>query len=156
MKQIWFTQQQQFDFMPLMAGLNMISEQELQEYCGHWNKFPITNRPILCPKKFTIRSRKMKGNYRVVQGSRYHSTQLYPPIEFTVPISVPFSLRTMQPAIQCNLTGTTEPLLTRFHTAELDLGIVGTTDNSLRTEIMKLTGCEIDKQMYLSTLEPLK
>lgn len=157
MKRIWFTQQQPFDFMPLKAGLKIISEQELSKYSKERNCAPAATIQKLCPKIFTIRTRPMKGHYRVVQGGRFNAEIVYPAIEFTVPLSVPFDLKTMQPAVQCTLTGTTEPLLTRFHAPELDLGIVGTTEEMLRDVLLKsYKDSTINTKMYLNKLEPIR
>lgn len=155
-KRVWFVQQQPFDFMPLKAGLGIITELELSEYFGHWNKFSMNKRPVLCPKIYTTRTRPMKGEYQVVRGSRFKAVPLDPPIEFQVRSSVPFNLRDLSIPMVIDVTG--PPGLHKKYTIpELDLGVVGTTAEMLREELLKLNKkATLDTPMYINKLEPLQ
>jgi len=155
MKRIWFVQQQPFDFMPLKAGLGIITEEELDEYIGYWNKFPSKTRPVLCPKIYTTRKQPMSGEYQVVRGSRFKAVPLDPPIEFQVKCSVPFNLRDLSIPMDCDITGNLD-LHSRYMIPELDLGIVGTTAEMLRDELLRLNKkATLDTSMYINKLEPL-
>lgn len=155
MKRIWMVQQQPFDFMPLKAGLGIITEQELSEYFGHWNKFPSATRPVLCPKIYTTRTRPMAGEYQVVRGSRFKAVPLDPPIEFQVKYSVLFNLKDLSTPTCINITGSAE-LHRKYKIPELDLGVVGTTAEMLRDELLKLNKkATLDTPMYINKLESI-
>ena len=155
MRRIWMTQQQPFDFMPLKAGLGLITEYELSEYFGHWNKFSMNKRPVLCPKIYTTRTRPMAGEYQVVRGSRFKAVPLDPPIKFQVKSSVPFNLKDLSIPMSVDITGAPE-LHKKYTIPELDLGIVGTTAEMLRDELLKLNKkATIDTLFYINKLEPI-
>lgn len=139
MKRIWMTQQQPFDFMPLKAGIEIVTKNELREYKGYWNRFPSAARPILCPKIYTTRTRRMSGEYYVVQGGRFKAKPVDPAIKFKVVevIEVDFDSECLVLSDGTELSisylcfdGYTYP--------ELDLGVRGTTMNDLYNELLKL------------------
>lgn len=102
MKRIWFTQQKPFNYYPLRCGLGLISQGEFELYQS------LTPDPIiakdtgldvspmrrLCPKLFTTRTRPMRGEYVVVEGSRYHAKPVTPEIRFQVKSNWELDLRT--------------------------------------------------------------
>ena len=155
MKRIWFVQQQPFDFMPLKAGLGIITEEELEHYYNLKNLYPESDVGILCPKIYTTRTRPMSGEYQVVRGSRFKAVPLDPPIEFQVNVSVPFNLKDLSIHMDTDITGPLE-FHYKYKIPELDLGIVGTTAETLRDELLKLNKkATIDTPMYINKLEPL-
>lgn len=153
---MWFVQQKHFDYMPLKAGLGMITEVELKDYFGHWNKFPSATRPVLCPKKFTTRTRRMSSEYQVVQGSRFKAVPLDPPIQFKVTESIPYNLKNN--TIIVNDKVVPSELLDEgdFTFPEMDLGIKGTDYLHLRDELLKLNKkTTINTEFFINRLEPI-
>lgn len=156
MKRIWFVQQQPFDFMPLKAGLGIITQDRLKEYEDTMNSRPLTAVGSLCPKIYTTRTRRMSGEYQVVRGSRFKAKPLDPPIQFRVIecFKIDFESNLL---LYCggalhpsylNLDGYTFP--------ELDLGIKGTTLQSLREELLKLNKkATVKTPFYIHKLAPI-
>ena len=62
MKRIWFKQQKQFDYIPLMAGLGYISLQELKAINVQRE---MEGDPLLCPKIYTTRTHRLNGEYYI-------------------------------------------------------------------------------------------
>ena len=156
MKRIWFVQQQPFEFMPLKAGLGIITEDELNRYSRYFTKFPLIDPPALCPKIYTTRTRRMSGEYQVVRGSRFKAKPLDPPIEFKVveSIEVDFKRNLLMiggSALYPSYLGRGE------HTfPELDLGIKGTTQKMLHAELLKLNKkATVDTPFYINKLAPI-
>ena len=155
-KRLWFVQQQPFGFMPLKAGLGMITEDELREYQDLMNSHPLTAVGCLCPKIYTTRTRRMSGEYQVVRGSRFKAKPLDPPIQFKVEESfkIDFTMSLL-------LVGTSalnpSYLNNEPHTfPELDLGIKGTTMKMLHDELLRLNKkATIDTPFYINKLAPI-
>ena len=141
--------------MPLKAGLGIITEEELKEYESHRNDHSLFRALSLCPKIYTTRTRPMAGEYHVVRGSRFKAVPLDPPIEFQVKSSVPFNLRDLSIPMVIDVTG--PPGLHKKYTIpELDLGVVGTTAEMLREELLKsYKKATIDTLFYINKLEPI-
>ena len=141
--------------MPLKAGLGIITETELEHYYSLKNLYPETDIGILCPKIYTTRTRPMAGEYQVVRGSRFKAVPLDPPIEFQVKVSVPFNLKDLSIPMKYDITGA-PGLHDKYTIPEMDLGIVGTTAEILRDELLKLgKNTTLDTPMYINKLEPL-
>lgn len=156
MKRLWFVQQQPFDFMPLKAGLGMITEEELNNYFGHWNKFPLNSCPVLCPKIYTTRTRRMSGEYQVVRGSRFKAKPLDPPIEFRVIES--FEIDFESESLLCCGDSVHSSYLSEggYTFPELDLGIKGTTMKMLHDELLRLNKkATVDTTFYINKLKPI-
>ena len=154
-KRQWFVQQQPFDFMPLKAGLGIITEEELKDYELVWQSRINSFKQLLCPKIYTTRTRPMAGEYQVVRGSRFKAVPLDPPIEFKVKYSVPFNLKDLSIPTCIDITGSAE-LHRKYTIPELDLGVVGTTAEMLRGELIKLNKkVTLDTPMYINKLEPI-
>ena len=154
-KNIWMVQQQPFDFMPLKAGLGMITEAELQEYQDLKNDNPLTCVGYLCPKLYTTRTRPMLGEYQVVRGSRFKAVPIDPPIEFQVKSSVPFNLKDLSIPMSADITGSLE-LHKKYTVPALDLGVIGTTAEILRDELLRsYKKATIDTPFYINKLEPI-
>ena len=130
MKRIWFTQQQQFDYIPLRLGLGYLTAEQADEARRkRYGKVA----PILLPKLYTTRTHRLNGEYYVVEGSRFKAKPLEPRIEFTAhPVAT----------IQFNF-----PPVVEWHSqddqiptnlAEQDLGIQGVTLDHLRAELFRL------------------
>ena len=156
MKRVWMTQQQPFDFMPLKAGLGMITEDELNRYSRYFTKFPLLDPPVLCPKIYTTRTRRMSGEYQVVRGSRFKAKPLDPPIEFQVKASVPFDLKDLSIPFDDEFIESRNLYDKHYTIPELDLGIVGTTAEVLRDELLKLNKkATVATPYYINKLEPI-
>ena len=156
MHRVWFVQQKHFDHMPLKAGLGMITEDELKDYNGYWNKFPLATRPVLCPKKFTTRTRRMSGEYYVVQGSRFKAIPLDTPIQFRVTESIPYNLRDDTIIVNGEVVPSTLLDGGDYTFPEMDLGIKGTNYFNLRDELLKLNKkTTVDTKFFINRLEPL-
>jgi len=156
MKQIWFVQQQPFDFMPLKAGLGMITEDELNNYIGHLNKFSLNSCPVLCPKIYTTRTQCMSGEYQVVRGSRFKAKPLDPPIQFKVIESFEIDFES-EHLLFCGGALYPSYLSKGDYTfPELDLGIKGTTMRMLHVELLKLNKkATADTPFYINKLAPI-
>lgn len=131
----------------------MITEDELENYDNNRSLWPTEPTTFLCPKIYTTRTRRMSGEYQVVQGSRYKAVPLDPPIEFQVKSSVPFNLKDLSVSMS-GFVGGDFDLLKRFTIPELDLGIMGTTAAMLRDELLKLNKkATVDTPMFINRLE---
>lgn len=141
--------------MPLKAGLGLISEAELKDYKIDWALKKKNNVPVLCPKIYTTRTRPLAGEYQVVKGSRFKAAPLDPPIEFQVKSSIPFYLKDLSIPMAVDITGV--PGLHRKYTIpEMDIGIVGTTAEFLREELLRLNKtATLDTPMFINKLEPI-
>jgi len=156
MKQIWFVQQQPFDFMPLKAGLGIITEERLKEYQDTMNSRPLTAVGCLCPKIYTTRTRRMSGEYQVVRGSRFKAKPLDPPIQFRVVESFEIDFETGL-LLYCGGALHISYLSSDEHTfSELDLGIKGTTMKMLHDELLRLNKkATVDTKFYVNRLAPI-
>lgn len=97
----------------------------------------------------------MAGEYQVVRGSRFKAVPLNPPIEFQVKYHVPFNLKDLSTPTCIDITGSVE-LHKKYKVPELDLGVVGTTAEMLRDELLKLNKkATLDTPMHINKLEPL-
>ena len=166
MKRIWFTQQKPFDYMPLRFGLGLASLREFQS----WLPFQMRPTPAgvspaefkqCCPKTFTTRTRKMSGEYYVVEGSRFKATPVEPRIEFEVIEVFKLSLKTgwiYAVSGTCSCMGDYTALSENGLTfPELDLGYRGATFEELRDELLKLNPkATIDTPFYVHKLAPIE
>ncbi|MHA1287252.1 MAG: hypothetical protein ACTSPB_07580 [Candidatus Thorarchaeota archaeon] len=156
MKKIWFVQQQPFDFMPLKAGLGIITEDELERYSRYFTKFPMSDPPALCPKIYTTRTRRMSGEYQVVRGSRFKAKPLDPPIEFRVEESYEIDFTTSLLMIGSSALFPSYLNKEPHSFPELDLGIKGTTMKMLHDELLKLNKkATVDTSFYINKLKPI-
>jgi len=155
-KRVWFVQQQPFDFMPLKAGLGMITKDELNDYESHLYPHTTDWTPKLCPKIYTTRTRRMEGEYQVVQGSRFKAKPLDPPIQFRVVESIEVDFSTS--LLMIGSSALFPSYLNKDpHTfPELDLGIKGTTIKMLHDELLRLNKkATADTPFYINKLVPI-
>ncbi len=163
--------------MPLRAGLGLISIEELREYgifsgskikdvilkmrqryCPSLTDFEY-NPEMLCQKIYTTRTRRLSGEYIVVEGSRFNAKPVEPRIEFQVKRTWELSLRqgliswhTMIAGIAWGGTNILERDGLTF--PELDLGIKNATFELLRDELLHLNKkATLETQFYISRLE---
>lgn len=151
MKRTWMLTLKEYDYMPLRAGLGLITEEELNEYAEDMR------HPKLCPKIFTTRLNPMKGKYVVVEGSRIKSKPVEPRIEFQVNISYLLDLRNANSKSN-GFNWETIGCLGRpaYTFAELDLGINGATWQQFVDTLLKLNKkATIDTPFYINELEPI-
>jgi len=154
-KRIWMVQQKPFGYAPLRAGLDLITEEDLREYgifygsevkdailkmhqrsCPSLTDFGY-NPEMLCQKIYTTRTRRLSGEYIVVEGSRFKAKPVEPEIRFQVNHTWELSLKhgliypwhTVKAGSVCK-DGLTFP--------ELDLGIKKATFEQLRAELLCL------------------
>jgi len=169
MKRLWFTQQRPVGYMPLKAGLGIITVEELREYgifhgsavkaellkyykqkCKSLTDFPYTPE-MLCPKTYTTRSHRLTGNYHVVEGSRYKDEvyPISPEIALTAICRGQLDLR--------NRTLDGSPLLFPNSFAAADLGIRNATFEDLISVILNLNKSNtIDTKFYVNRLFPVE
>jgi hypothetical protein len=153
--------------MPLRCGLGYISEEELLEYeaekasenenmgCENYG------RSRLCPKIFTTRTHRLRGEYVVVEGSRYNAKPVEPRIEFKVE-------ETWLLFLNGGLIFDLEPRIGRrvspkslerngLSFPELDLGVRGATFEDLKHELLRLNPrANIFTPFYINLLEPIE
>jgi hypothetical protein len=156
MKRIWFVQQQPFDFMPLKAGLGIITEDKLRQY--EWDRQNRVNpfTVSLCPKIYTTRTRPMSGEYQVVRGSRFKAKPLDPPIQFKVVESFQIDFESEQLLFCGGLLDPSYLSKDEYTFPELDLGIKGTTMKMLHDELLRLNKkSTVDTPYYINALEPI-
>ncbi len=147
MKRIYFTQQKPFGYAPLRAGLGLITEEELPE--------------MLCKKIYTTRTRRLSGEYIVVEGSWFKAKPVEPEIKFMV--RKKYQLHIGIQAIRSDaIFGDPEwrhtTLLDKdgLTFPELDLGIKGATFEQLRNELLRLNKkATLETLFYVSLLETI-
>lgn len=168
MKRLWFVTQNPLRYMPLKAGLEIITPEEFREYGIFYGsevkaellKFyqqkckSLTdieyNPEMLYPKTFTTRSHKLNGNYHVVEGSRYRDEvhPVDPEIALTAVCKGQLDLR--------NRTLDGSPLAFPDSFAQADLGIRNVTFDDLISVLLKLNKSHtIDTKFYVNRLFPL-
>lgn len=179
-KRIFFTQQKPFGYAPIRAGLKLITDEELREYAifygsevkeailkAHHRSCPSLtdfgyNPGMLCPKVYTTRTRRLSGEYVVVEGSRFKAKPVEPRIEFQVNQSWELSLKhgliypwhTVKAGSVWGGTSILEKDGLTF--PELDLGYRGATFEQLRDELMRLNKkATIETPVYINLLEPI-
>lgn len=152
MHRIWFVQQKPFDYLPLRAGLGLVAEEELNNHPGFTG---------LCPKIYTTRTRPMKGEYYVVEGSRFKAKPVKPRIEFRCTQSCKLDLRNalvLTGNKSCSDLWATPQILARNDLTfpELDLGIKRSTFEQLRDELLRLNKkATLDTPFFVNKLEQL-
>ncbi len=159
MHRIWFKQQKPFDYMPLKAGLGIVSERDLFNYTELENMVRRDEFPELCQKIYTTRTRKMSGEYVVVEGSWFKAVPVQPSITFKVAKTWQLDLKKERFLIDgtFSLTKYLHLELPDYTFPELDLGLKGATFQDLREELLKLNkNATIDTPFYISRLEPLQ
>jgi len=155
-KRVWFVQQQPFDFMPLKAGLGIITEDELIKYQEKMNSHPLTSVGCLCPKIYTTRTRRMSGEYQVVRGSRFKAKPLDPPIHFKVEESYEIDFKTHYLMVGGSVVHASYLDDLGYNFSELDLGIRGQSIETLHDELLRLNKkATIDTKFYVNKLEPI-
>ncbi len=183
-KRIWMAQQKPFGYAPLRAGLGLITEEDMREY-GIFNGSEIKdailkmhqrscpsltdfgyNPEMLCPKIYTTRTRRLSGEYVVVEGSRFNANPVEPEIRFQVNQTWELSLKhglilwhtrkRDYHMIAGNAWGGTNILEKDGLTfPELDLGIKNVTFENLRDELLRLNKkATIETPFYVNLLEP--
>lgn len=161
MKRIWFTQQKAFNYIPLRMGLGYLSHIEA---APDYNYGHPQDRQ-LCPKIFTTRTHRLKGEYYVVEGSRYKARPVKPRIEFRVRSVYELNLRDGTVKDQFGLVFPVSEFRQfvingrRFDYTfpELDLGIKGATFEELKKELLRLNPrASEDTTFYVHLLEPLR
>ena len=169
MKRLWFVQQKPFNYIPLRAGLGHIPpEQNISNYSS-------AQGFELCPKIYTSRKSPLKGEYVVVEGSRYKAKPVEPRIEFKVEQS--FELNLNLEAVRIGGTWVHHSLLQKkdviyddiilkfrgifnmlegYSFPELDLGYKGATFEELKNVLLNLNPTEtsLDTPFYVNG--PLK
>lgn len=171
MKRIWFVQQKPFNYMPLRAGLGLITAAELQEVSS---MHELHDEIELCPKIYTSRKKPLKGEYYVVEGSRFKAKPVEPRIEFKVEQT--WELNLSLEAIKFGSTLTNHTLLQKKeindfiiqkmiesfdmledHTfPELDLGYKRATFNELKEVLLGCNkGTTINTPFHINRLEPI-
>lgn len=151
-KRIWFVQQKPFDYLPLRAGLGLITEEEMNSHPGFTG---------LCPKIYTTRTRPMYGEYYVVEGSRFKAKPVEPEIQFRVTENAHLNL---SEGLVCPIHNgksdyeswaaieTLDQAVLTF--AELDLGIKGSSYSGLVNILLKLNKTStINTPFYVNLLE---
>lgn len=163
-KRIWFTQQKPFDYLPLRVGLGLLPKNAMDyENCFMAN---------LCPKIYTTRTHPLRGEYYVVEGSRFKAKPVEPRIEFQVRHSWKLNLRTAIIDLgngwiiewgalhrkEKSLDGVNFPdELLGLTFPELDLGIKGTSFGRLIDELfLAYPKAAIDTPFYVSRLDPIE
>lgn len=150
MKRIWFTQQKQFDYIPLRLGLGYLTLEQARAAIA--DKYPDTARPILLPKQFTTRKHRLNGDYYVVAGSRFKAEPLEPRIEFTAHDIATIKF-TFPPTIEWHSQEDNIP----SNLAEIDLGISGATFDHLRAELFRLNkNVTSDTIFHINKLEAIQ
>lgn len=155
MKRIWFTQQASFDYLPLRIGLGQIEEERLKDI--NFNRVM-----KLCPKIYTTRTHRLKGEYYVVRGSRYKAEPVLPRIEFKAKMIASFFFSDVEEygaAILMNEIFSNCP--EKYHRnsfAELDLGYESATFEELKNAVLNLnpTTTSSHTTFYVNRLEPCK
>lgn len=157
MKRIWFTQQKPYDYVPLRWGLGYLRDDDGADEGTSSLDRELLQHNFMCadgsvkvyPKSYTTRTRKMSGEYYVVEGSRFKATPVEPRIEFQVLRVQELNLKTVE------LDGS--PLLFANTFAEFDLGYRGATFDQLRDELLKLNPkATIDTPFYVNKLTPME
>ncbi|MFH0904083.1 MAG: hypothetical protein V1854_02695, partial [Methanobacteriota archaeon] len=161
-KRIWMVQQKPFGYTSLRAGLGLITERDMREYgifygsevkdailkmhqrsCPSLTDFEY-NPEMLCPKIYTTRTRRLSGEYVVVEGSRFKAKPVVPEIRFQVNYTWELSLKhgliyPWHTMIAGSVWGGTNILNKDGLTfSELDLGYRGATFEMLRDELLRL------------------
>lgn len=153
---MWFTTQTKYDYMPLRAGLGLVSPDAFEEYALFKQKTD-PNHVTLSPKLYTTRTHPLSGEYYVVKGSRFKAEAVTPRIEFRIVNRWDAEL------FRGVLTGAWDLLLPSGWKdddlfAELDLGIKGATLRDLALELARLNGLEgstVRRRMYIHKLGPV-
>jgi hypothetical protein len=177
---IWFVQQKPFGYAPLRAGLKLITDEDMREYgifygsevkdvilkmhprsCPSLTDFGY-NPDMLCEKIYTTRTRRLSGEYIVVEGSRFKAKPVEPRIEFQVNKTWELSLKhsliyPWHTMITGSVWGGTQILEKDGLTfPELDLGIKKVTFEQLRDELLRLNKkATIETPFYVNLLEPV-
>lgn len=150
MKRIWFTQQKQYNYIPMRLGLGYIEDAEV-----------INQNRRYVPKIYTTRLHPLFGEYYVVEGSRFKAVPLNPKIEFKVTSN---ALLNLSEGLVCPIhNGKPDyeswecvEILDKddLTFAELDLGYKGATYSDLRNELIHLNPrVTIDTRFYVNLLE---
>lgn len=157
MKRIWFTQQKQYDYIPLRWGLGLITAEEAQEELD--KLYPVNRANFeLCPKIYTTRTHKLNGKYYVVTGSRFKAVPLEPRIEFKVDKYDTWGLSLNTEAIHFNGNSIHHNVLNKYGYSfpELDLGVKGSIFLNLKDELLKLNkNADVHKPFYVNRLKPI-
>ena len=157
-KRIWFTQQQRLNcnYLPLRWGLGQYSDEQISKFSGKFKQDAPDHPGQYCPKTHTTRTRPMKGEYYVVEGSRFKAKPVEPRIEFQVRISEELDIRRGVFKKDNTIVGWAIADRNGLSFPELDLGIRGSTFMQLRDELLRLNPkATIDSVFYVNKLEPI-
>ncbi len=158
-KHIWFVQQQRLDcnYLPLRWGLEQYSDEQINKFSEMFKQNAPDHPRQYCPKIYTTRTRRMKGEYYVVEGSRFKAKPVEPRIEFRVEISEEFDLRRGIFRKGNVLVSWAIASRNDLSFPELDLGIRGATFEKLRDELLRLNPkATIDTPFYVNLLEKIE
>jgi hypothetical protein len=157
MRRVWFPQQKEWDYLPLRWGLGYNSDEEIRDILQEGNLIFGNGEFPICKKLYTTRKSPLKGEYYVVQGSRFKASALEPRIEFRVVSCCQLDLRNELVTTDGKTWATTKILDRNGRSfAELDLGNRGVTFENLRDELLKLyPKTTIDTPFFVSSLDTL-
>lgn len=161
MKRLGTNQQELFGYMPLRAGLELITPEELQQFQDEQNQNALTCVGYLCPKLYTTRPHALTGEYYVVKGSWYKAKAIEPRIELKVTQTWELDLKNALFKTRTEKYGEGWGSLAMlsengYTFPELDLGYRGASFDDLRTELLKLNKkATIETPFYINRLEPI-
>ncbi len=158
MKRIWFPQQKAWDYLPLRWGLGYYSEKEITDILAEGNLVFGNGELPICAKIYTTRTRPLKGDYYVVQGSRFKASALEPRIEFRVEMSCQLDLKNGLVSTDGKTWATTDILSKNGRNfAELDLGDRGATFEQFREKLLSFyPKTTIDTPFFVSRLDRIQ
>ncbi len=114
------------------------------------------NPEMLCPKIYTTRTRRLSGEYVVVEGSRFRAKPVEPEIKFNVSISEELDLKRAIFKKDDNIIGWAIANRGDLTFPELDLGIKGATFEHLKNELLRLNKkATIETPFYVNLIEPI-
>ncbi len=157
MRRIWFPQQKEWDYLPLRWGLGYYSDKDIRDILNEGNLVFGNGELPICTKLYTTRVSPLKGEYYVVQGSRFKASALEPRIEFRVDTYCQLDLKN-ELVTTDGKTWSTPTILARngCNFTELDLGNKGATFEQFRDELLRLyPKTTINTPFFVSKLDRL-
>jgi len=159
MKRIFFTQQQKLNcnYLPLRWGLGLYTDEHIRKFSEIFRPDAPDHPGQYCPKVYTTRTRPMNGEYYVVEGSRFKAKPVEPRIEFQVRISEELDIRRGVFKKDNTIVGWAIADRNGLSFPELDLGIIGSSFEQLRDELLRLNPkATIDTPFYVNLLERIE
>lgn len=133
MNNISFLQQEDFDYIPLMLGLSMITHGDVNEIDIQERVIPIKFIPL----KYTARMKSMDGDYVVVRGIRHDYSRVEPVIKIRLKVEYLLSMKTGR--VHKYEDGyLTDAEINLDKLAEQCLGIEGVTFEQLKRKLLKI------------------